>query len=385
MYDDDPILQERRTHPFPDGSEEEESIKYEEVGRKNRRPSFLRNVIGESLRGAAIGLARPSTGNAAQDIGQTLLAVGEDRQARQDRAESKAERMFRMRRQQQQDEESSQLHAAQIENYKAQAEQRRAQTQKKGFADTFDPVYNRAIELGKTPEEAWAAAMGVVTKNPFAFIKRDPRSEQAQRAEMLAMLRREEITEQDYQDFEQRMVKVKADQAAAEAFARGRGGAPWTPGRFRQTKTDRGYVETRERILPDPITGEPTLQEESKMLTMPDTGEVAKPYVPPRTPRQPPRPLAPIPKVGSDGKLYFIDPNTRKNLGPVEGFTPKPPGKQSEFDSLMERVGALAAAEDAKTAGASGSTAPAQYKFTREYQGAKYGRNSASEPWKKIQ
>jgi hypothetical protein len=408
MYDDDPILQERRGEiPFPAGLGAEESVaevptgEYEEVGRKNRRPSFLGKFIGEGLRGAAIGLARPSTGNTAQDIGQTMLAVGDDRMAREDRVDSKAERMFRLRRQAQQDAENSQLHAAQIDNYRALAEQRRTpKAGRGGFAEVYDAAYQRATKAGMDEATAHGHAMAAWNRNPTGFIQLEPKSVDAFKAQLHAQFARGDIDEQDFKDGQARIVAMEQEIAKGKAQGTTEGkGPPFVRGQIVQSK------EGVRWGMPPMMRGGKTVSE----------GSLSDPIAqrPDPAPRAPREASASEQRFNRDTKVKEIvsrllaeDTNHSADtaLRNVQQFYQNDPEVQQYRGEIVKILQDLArgqgsaakgsaAAEDVARAdkfrkereAKKAQTAPTAYKFTQEYQGAKYGRNSASEPWKKIQ
>lgn len=394
QYDDDPILQERRASiPFPGGLGEEESMaevptgEYEEVGRRNRRPNALGRVLPEMLRGAIVAAARPSTNNTAGDIFGSMQAVSEDKQGRDMLARD-------IERQNRQDVMKERIDSARARDYESQAdlnEWRAQQEPRQSGKVAVTPVEKvRQLEqaLGRPlTEREKQTAVGLFGQ------QYDVRSEDTYWARRLEQAKSPDELAAIWTERAEKTGLIA--EKKAEGQVKGKG-PPFVRGQVVQTKEGtrwgmppmmRGGKVVSEGTLSDPIAQRPD-----------------------------PRPRAPREESASD-KRFERDTKVKSivnrllsedsarspetTLRNVQQYYQNDPDVQqyraeiiSALQGLMRGEGAAAkgsaAADEVDRAEKFRREREARkqggaFKFTREYNGAKYGRNSETDPWKKIQ
>jgi hypothetical protein len=123
----------------------------ERTGRLSGFGRFAKQILPEMVRGAVVGASTPVKGGTAENIFGTIRNVADDRQERQDRAQGQAEKQFQWHRQIGQDADRRELHGAQMDNYRAQAEQRRAAANRQPAVK--DPIAAAKAKIGLIREQ----------------------------------------------------------------------------------------------------------------------------------------------------------------------------------------------------------------------------------------
>jgi hypothetical protein len=338
------------------------------TGRLSRFGQFMQQGLPEIVRGAVVAASSPTPGavGTAGDIFGALGAVDRDRQERSDR-------LFQRGRIMEQDATRQRLDAARALESEADAAMKwnRAGQEIGGrrgaqrFEEVYDQAFQRAKKAGLEDSEAHGHAMAAWSRNPTGYIKAEPRSLDAFKATLQAQFARGEIDETEYQAAIKRIAEAESSIAKAKAGGTAQGKAENTPVADKLTPTFKGLVWSRPPLAT--ATGK-VLRE----------GSMSEPVAqPPERKAPPPRPSRPRYRFETDdqGRKVRINVDTNETEV-VPNFTPKPTGKTATNDvALFQALGI----EQPQT-----QSAKMKYKFTREYNGSTYGRNSESEPWKKI-
>ncbi len=294
----------------------------ERTGGLSRFGKFTKGILPEMVRGALVGVSNPVPGDTAAQIFGTMRNVQGDRTNRenramqmQDRAMDRQQQQFQWHRQARKDAEGSELHAAQIDNYKAQAEQRRAAANRQPV--TKDPVAKAKAalqalrEAGITPSEEDIRVAYQLQGMPYAARTMQAKLSNAAsdyyRGPDSARLQEQYPTIEEYV---QGLRIMAEDFQKAEARGNAEGKAEGTPLTTKTLTTDKGFVnQTLQRHLPSGKTLGVNTTEYVQEPTA-ATGTIAKP--PQRKASQPraERPPNLQRVVLEDGTIGSFNPRT---------------------------------------------------------------------------
>jgi hypothetical protein len=212
------------------------------TGNLSRFGQFTKQILPAMIRGAAVGVSNPVKGDTGAQIFGTMRNVEADQRDTADRSREQAMQNWQWHRQMRKDDESSQLHGAQMDNYRALARQRNAQADKPPaaakptFASIYDDAYARAKKAGLDDIEAHGHAMAAWNRNPTGFIRPDPKNVEGFEAAVLSQFQRGDLTPEEFEDAKQRIIAMKRDIAKGQA----EGKASGTPIQSKTLLTDQG-------------------------------------------------------------------------------------------------------------------------------------------------